>query len=555
MKYLSLLLILLLLVPTTALAHSPAPDGQMTTQLGRIIAYGETQEGTLNNETHEWRFEGAAGDTVSIALNSDEFDPYLELQDAEGMLLTDNDDGGGELNALIAAFTLPTSGTYIILVRSYGGAATGSYTLSLDTVTLTTPGPINIGDEVLSELDADVHTWTFEGAAGDAVNIAVNSEAIDPRVTLLGPDGMIQVEDDDSGGSLNALIRAYVLPTSGLYTIEVRAFSAGGFGSYTLAVTAATIQQESTLALGDQASGQLSSEAAVWTFEGAEGELIAISVTSDVFDPVMILRGPDSATLKEVDDTGASYDAVLSAYQLPTSGVYTILVRSYWEDESGPYNISLTQPTLDTPGPLTLGQEVFAYLSAESESWTFEASEGDLVSVSLSSPDFDTYVSVSGPDGGVVAENDDSGFGVDSLIGVLAIPASGTYTVNVSSYFSEGGGGYYLTVSPLTLAGTLEPGMEVTGTLEGPSAVYTLTATGGSVVTIALNSNDFDSYLELYDTNNTLLMEDDDSGGDLNSLISEYMLPADATYYVVVRSYGGSGGTYTLTVNVDMPVG
>jgi hypothetical protein len=73
----------------------------------------------------------------------------------------------------------------------------------------------------------------------------------------------------------------------------------------------------------------------------------------------------------------------------------------------------------------------------------------------------------------------------------------------------------------------------------------------GQIVTATLVSSDFDSYLELWDVNGTVIASDDDSAGDLDSLLS-FELPYSGLYYLAARSYDRTGmGAYTLTVSLS----
>ncbi len=69
-------------------------------------------------------FSGVAGDVIGISANSisGNPDPLLVILDAQGAPIAANDDGGGDLNALIADFELPANGRYTLLV---GAAAAG----------------------------------------------------------------------------------------------------------------------------------------------------------------------------------------------------------------------------------------------------------------------------------------------------------------------------------------------------------------------------------------------------------------------------------------------
>ncbi len=100
--------------------------------LQRRIGYGETISDTLrgDSERHLWAFEGQAGDQVSILMDGEQLDAYLELYAPDGTLLLRDDDSGGGTDARIE-LTLPQSGTYYILAYSVDPMEGGLYDLSL----------------------------------------------------------------------------------------------------------------------------------------------------------------------------------------------------------------------------------------------------------------------------------------------------------------------------------------------------------------------------------------------------------------------------------------
>ncbi|MGD1905420.1 MAG: tetratricopeptide repeat protein, partial [Leptolyngbyaceae cyanobacterium] len=76
-------------------------------------------------------FEGEAGQTVTIQLESSEFDTYLILTDAEGQALVENDDvSSGNFNSALT-YTLPSSGTYNAIANSYDASGRGSYQITV----------------------------------------------------------------------------------------------------------------------------------------------------------------------------------------------------------------------------------------------------------------------------------------------------------------------------------------------------------------------------------------------------------------------------------------
>jgi tetratricopeptide (TPR) repeat protein len=97
--------------------------------------------------------------------------------------------------------------------------------------------------------------------------------------------------------------------------------------------------------------------------------------------------------------------------------------------------------------------------------------------------------------------------------------------------------------------GILQPGGEVLSSDNSLYRDYTFQGRRGQSVTITLNSNDFDTYLILLDSDNQKIAENDDiSSSNSNSEIN-VTLPANDQYHIVVNTYDASGqGRYRLTV-------
>lgn len=75
---------------------------------------------------------------------------------------------------------------------------------------------------------------------------------------------------------------------------------------------------------------------------------------------------------------------------------------------------------------------------------TFTGNAGQSVVITLDSEDFDTVLSVLGPDGEEIAYNDDSGNSLNSRV-IITLPTRGTYTA-VARSFSGQAGDYTLSV-------------------------------------------------------------------------------------------------------------
>ncbi|GAB4151417.1 MAG: hypothetical protein Fur0046_30750 [Cyanobacteria bacterium J069] len=91
------------------------------------------ERGTLAPMQAEYSFAGKAGDTVTVSMTSTEFDTFLVLNSPSGEELASNDDYARSLNSTIV-ITLPASGTYKVLARSFSGQG-GNYLVTVRAAT------------------------------------------------------------------------------------------------------------------------------------------------------------------------------------------------------------------------------------------------------------------------------------------------------------------------------------------------------------------------------------------------------------------------------------
>lgn len=80
--------------------------------------------------------------------------------------------------------------------------------------------------------------YTFRGERGLPVTVALKAIGFyDSYIDLYGPDGDWLEYDDDGGGDGNARISNFVLPETGVYTIDAGAYASGSFGQFRLSLS------------------------------------------------------------------------------------------------------------------------------------------------------------------------------------------------------------------------------------------------------------------------------------------------------------------------------
>lgn len=197
--------------------------------------------------------------------------------------------------------------------------------------------------------------------------------------------------------------------------------------------------------------------------------------------------------------------------------------------------------------------------TATAKLYAFTASEGDVVTISMVQEEdsLDPYIVLLGPDGEVLAADDDSGEeAFSSLVEDFEIPADGSYYVLASSFglinslardnaaLSEDLP-YSLTASGFsspedvegdlsTLATVLEYGSSVqdTVTSDEPIQYYTFSAEAGDVIDMSMSSDDFDTLLQIFGVDGGRVYVNDDDDVSTNSAITGFEIPEDGVYLV-----------------------
>lgn len=106
-----------------------------------------------------------------------------------------------------------------------------------------------------------------------------------------------------------------------------------------------------------------------------------------------------------------------------------------------------TQPAQTPPAAQILMQQQGTLLPMQQEH-TFAGKKGQAVTISMSSAEFDTFLSLLDPSGQEIANNDDYARTLNSAI-VATLPADGTYKILARSFAGQGGN-YTVTVKPAT---------------------------------------------------------------------------------------------------------
>jgi hypothetical protein len=256
MKWLGPLSVVLSLAAVNPVqAQAQADPSQRTLTAGQAVNGRLTPtDPRLEDGTHYQIYSMAAraGDRLRITLRSSDFDAFLVFAAAvtadgcEDPCILD-DDSAGDLDAMVRV-TIPTDGTYQLMVNSADAGAVGAFTLVAE---LLPPAPqpvvrpIAIGrtqDGVLAEGDPELddfsyyHLYRFEATAGQRLEITLRSEAFDAYLYLgtLVDDVWTELDSDDDGAGDTDSRLVIRVPETGALFLRVTSYSVEETGAYTL---------------------------------------------------------------------------------------------------------------------------------------------------------------------------------------------------------------------------------------------------------------------------------------------------------------------------------
>lgn len=322
-----------------------------------------------------------------------------------------------------------------------------------------------------------------------------------------------------------------------------------------------------------------------WFYEGRAGEQISVTQRSSDFDSWLLIGRVVNGVfqLEEFnDDDGGGNDARID-YTLPASGRYVIRVNVVGRGRTGSYTLRVDRLGGGSSGSsssggrrvLSAGQSFTGELDSSDPLWTdntyyelwwYYGRAGERLTIIMRSPSFDSYMQYGRMNGDefnyLGGSNSRRIGGQQETVLDVTLSETGEYGIRANSH-GQYTGQYVLTVSSSGGGGTttssgatISRGSTITGSLTPADAQtdsgwyhddYTFSGTGGQVIQVDLESDDFDTFIDLYQ-GTRWVAEDDDGGDGLDSRLV-YTLPESGNYIICVRSrYANRTGSYRLTL-------
>lgn len=436
--------------------------------------------------------------------------------------------------------------------------------------TVTVRGSLQSQNPVVGNLSPSVNDiWTFDsGSARYAtIRLSPDNNNLDLAFTVIAPSGQTVVYVDEGYAGATEIAVDLPLSETGSYVIEVSEFFRDG-GRYRLSLilTAEPLYDDGgRINFGQNIRSDLPrNRQHVWTFAGEAGQLISIVVVpvAETLDLILDLYGPDGTRLVALDEGFSGDPEVISGFQLPVTGDYAILVRSF-AGESGSYTLSLDEgqdsiANFYDAGDIAYGQTLEELLRAnEVHAWFFNGSANDEVIIEVvpldESLDLEVWLLTASVER--LAARDKYGVGEAESI-ELSLPQTGEYLILVQDFYGQPGR-YRLNlrakaVRPPDYAGVVGYGQPVQGSLTpAQMVVWEFAAQAGDVVDITLTPSDGRSDLAfvLQNPAGQTVLEVDEALGGGSEQLRQFTLDSDGSWRIVVREFFDETAVYELLIN------
>ncbi|MBC7843943.1 MAG: Ig-like domain-containing protein [Gemmatimonadaceae bacterium] len=289
---------------------------------------------------------------------------------------------------------------------------------------------------------------------------------------------------------------------------------------------------------------------------------IRISMTGSV-DAFLILQDAVTSAIIEVNDDGNG-DTGSRIERVVPAGRYVILANTFDANDFGTYQLTVSPGSaacLDAT-PIGTNVAVTGTLAATAcvlpdssyaDRYTLTVPSATIMTMTMASAAFDSYLFVEQNDGTSIQRDDNGGGGRDARIATTL--AKGTYFVYANSSSARENGAYTLTLSsqldPCGVNRTVTVGSTTTDTLTSSACRladgsyikrFGFSVTTSTPVRIDLTSTQFDPYVFVQLAGAAAkVAEDDDSGPGLNAEVLQVLAPGEYVITVTSATAGESG--------------
>lgn len=299
------------------------------------------------------------------------------------------------------------------------------------------------------------------------------------------------------------------------------------------------------------------------------GSIVTLTTSSDEnFDTILAVSGPNGQLIDQNDDMGPESLQSRVVFQATEAGTYTASVTGYG-GSTGSFELEVGDGVdFGLSGSANVLNEVITRIGAPDPTLSYPVDlQADDILVATTyalSSGLDTTMSLTGPNGMILSQNDDRGDGTLNSQIVFQAADPGRYTVEIGTY----GGNE---VGDLVVSIATDPNADIPfdfTSIEGqriaeysgqinndePSIDYPLPLEAGQTIFAYADalSGDLDTFIRLNGPDGfPVAMNDDRGDGSLNSAIA-YTAEESGTYTLQMTRYSGSASSGDFELIISM---
>jgi len=526
------------------------------------LSLGQTQTGTITvpAQANTYTFSANASDVMDFTIvASGSMSPKIHVYAPNGGLVAENWNGYCSGSVLeLDTVTLPSTGTYTVLVDDCSDTNAGGYTIYSQRTNNPSEAQSLPFSEVISGTISSVaqaNTYTFNANANDVVDftLVTTSGTMSPKIHVYAPNGGLVAQDWNGYCSGSVLeLDSVTLPASGTYTVLVDDCLDTNTGTYDLyAQRTDNPTDGSYLPFGQTQTGTISSiaQANTYVFSANASDVVALTiVTSGSLSPKIHIYAPNGGIVYQGWNSYCSGSVLeTGTVTLPSTGTYTVLVDDCSDTNTGNYTLysqRTNNPSGATMLPLSQTQTGSIGSVAQSNSYVFAANAQDVFNFTIATAGISPKIHIYAPNGGIVYQGWNAYCSGSVLeTGTVTLPSTGTYTLLVDDCTDELSGTYTIygqrTNSPFGPSPFLWGGQTQGGSIVSAAQdnTYTFYGTASNVVdlTMTTTSGSLSPKIYLYAPNGGIVAQGWNaycSGSTLN--LNSITLPSTGIYTVEV---------------------
>lgn len=458
---------------------------------GVSLSDTETQTQTLiltPGQTAEIKLEAKPNDVILATVDSQQFDPAVQLQDKDGNVLNENDDiATGNQSAQIIS-RLTAEGDYKLVVSGFKGAAGGQFTIR----TRRFNAPPITGPNNSADFEDNKPAWR-------SIQVKKNTPAV---IGIYGSRSNVPTGFDSRGVQIDNRRDAYSFELGGrfihesetdqeIYILVPRA----GYKNYTLDYI--PVKYES-IEFNKKVSGSLPrSQAIIYRFRANAGDLLRTQVGPGRYGYQITTRS------HKLNNERNGPGILPLDGQVKTNNQNTVFVRESGEFETLVLHSEFRAKeyqfeVMDYARSWNNANQSEFLPIGENLYYKWQMPLGVLLDLSATSSLFDINFKLMMPDGEVIANKDDEGESTNPAHQML-ITRPGTYYLQVGS-FGDGGGGQFTISRHITLPSEFSSGASFKVTNVKPE-LRLISAKKGEFFYLALEATGEDVRVQLFDPN------------------------------------------------------